>query len=582
MLLPLFSPRPPSSPMKPVRLPASATLALPRWGIFALCLLYILPGLIGRDPWKNDDAASFGIMWSLAHDSFAAWLAPHNVGMPSAEEGPLAFWLGALAIRIFGVAVGDVMAARMVTICAFLVGATSIWYATFLLGRRSEAQPLKLAFGGQPNAADYGRTLADAALLIYLGCWGLLLNSHQTTAEALQVSLIAFGFYRLVRYLDKTTLSQALLFGLSLLLLTLTRGYLVALTLWLAAAACLFLPGMSKSRGLLHLASALLLALALLLVWRSVAQPASFATWLAWNQAQTTWPNWAAFRFIWRYGMWFFWPAWPFAAWAIYAWRRQRYALHIALPCIFATMLVGLCLLSTNPAENQLLPLLPPLVILAAFGLPTMKRGAINAVDWFAVMVVTFSAALIWLAWIATLTGWPTQLAKNVLKLVPGFKPEFNFAVTLLAVCASLGWVALVYWRISRQPSVLWRAVVLSTGGLILCWLLLMTLFMPWSNYRLSYAPVALQIVRHLPIHTDCIETNISPAQRASFAYFGNLPIAKEGQQGCQILLLQYHMKSRDDDKLTREFKAKEWELLWQGKRAADHDERFRMYRRRK
>ena len=47
--------------MKPVRLPAAATLALPRWALLALGLFYILPGLIGRDLWK-EDAASFGIM----------------------------------------------------------------------------------------------------------------------------------------------------------------------------------------------------------------------------------------------------------------------------------------------------------------------------------------------------------------------------------------------------------------------------------------------------------------------------------------------------------------------------------------
>ena len=30
---------------------------LPRWGLWLLCLLYIVPGLIGRDPWRFDDAA---------------------------------------------------------------------------------------------------------------------------------------------------------------------------------------------------------------------------------------------------------------------------------------------------------------------------------------------------------------------------------------------------------------------------------------------------------------------------------------------------------------------------------------------
>ncbi|RYE65968.1 MAG: glycosyltransferase, partial [Oxalobacteraceae bacterium] len=66
--------------MKPVRLPASATLALPRWALFALGLLYILPGLIGRDPWKSD-AGSFGIMWTMAHGSLNDWLYPNIAGM---------------------------------------------------------------------------------------------------------------------------------------------------------------------------------------------------------------------------------------------------------------------------------------------------------------------------------------------------------------------------------------------------------------------------------------------------------------------------------------------------------------------
>ena len=134
-----------------------------------------------------------------------------------------------------------------------------------------------------------------------------------------------------------------------------------------------------------------------------------------------------------------------------------------------------------------MLPLLPPLAIMAAFGLPTMKRGAINAIDWFSVMTLTGCAAFIWLFWIAKQTGWPAKLARNALKLVPGFKPEFGLLAFLIAVAATIGWIVLVHWRMSRQPSVLWRAVVLSSGGVILCWVLLMTLFLPWLNYGKSY-----------------------------------------------------------------------------------------------
>ena len=78
--------------MKPVRLPASAVLALPRWALFALAMLYILPGVIGREPWKNDDAASFGIMWTMAHGTWQDWLWPNIAGLSvpaSVLERPL-------------------------------------------------------------------------------------------------------------------------------------------------------------------------------------------------------------------------------------------------------------------------------------------------------------------------------------------------------------------------------------------------------------------------------------------------------------------------------------------------------------
>ena len=106
--------------MKPVRLPASATLALPRWALFALCLLYILPGLVGRDPWKPDDAAGFGIMWTMANGTLADWLSPNIVGLAMPEEGPLAFWLGAICIKLFGWLVGAPMAARIAPILSLI------------------------------------------------------------------------------------------------------------------------------------------------------------------------------------------------------------------------------------------------------------------------------------------------------------------------------------------------------------------------------------------------------------------------------------------------------------------------------
>jgi 4-amino-4-deoxy-L-arabinose transferase-like glycosyltransferase len=572
--------------MKPVRLAASATLALPRWALFGLGLLYILPGLIGRDPWK-DDAASFGVMWTMAHGGLADWLYPNIAGLPSPGEGPLAFWLGALCIKLFGWAIGDLGAARVSTAAIFVVGVLSVWLTAFHLGRRPEAQPLRLAFGGQPEPDDYGRTLADTAVLIYIGCLGLLLQSHETLAVTLQGSLLAYFLYRATRYFEQPGTRNAVLIGLALGGLTLTRGWLSPTGLALALVLCgsyLGLPGRTTAR---HVLSAALVALLLTLLWvvpTSIVQPyqrSPLPAWAAWNASQIGLPTPNSLLTLVRTSIWFSWPAWPFAGWAIYAWRRQSLLLHIVLPLFVLAALTVLAVFNPAPENGDLLKLLAPLAIMAAFGLPTMKRGAINAIDWFSVMVLTMMAALVWLFWIAKLTGAPAQLARNVLKLVPGFQPNFGLGGFLVALAATVGWFALVHWRIARRPAVLWRAVVLSSGGLILLWVLLMTLFLPELNYGKSYALPARQIATQLPADVDCIDSNVGAAQRASFAYFGKLPFRRLDTPGrCHFLLVQDSVRTRDAAELGARFGHADATLLWEGRRPSDRDERFRLYRR--
>lgn len=571
--------------MKPVRLPAAATLALPRWALLALGMLYILPGIIGRDLWK-EDAGSFGIMWTMARGGLDDWLYPNIAGLASVDEGPLAFWLGAICIKLFGWILGDVLAARVSTIAIFVLGTMSLWYTAFHLGRRAEAQPLRLAFGGQPEPDDYGRTLGDTAVLIYLGSLGLLLQSHLTLAATLQGALLAYFLYRAVRYVEHANIRNAVLVGLALGALTLTQGFLPPLVLILALFACTRYLAMPAGQALRDLAVAAGVGFGLTLVWILPAvavQPyglSPVADWLAWNGEQFGLPGWIAVKTFFRIGIWFFWPAWPFALWAIWAWRRQQQMLHIVLPVFFFLALVLQLLCDPVPENSDFLKMLPPLALMAAFGLPTMKRGAINAIDWFSVMVLTMLGATIWLFWIAKLTGWPAQLAKNALKLVPGFTPEIGIVTFAVAAAASVGWVMLVHWRLSRQPSVLWRAVVLSSGGLILLWVLLMTLFLPDLNYGKSYAGVAQQIAARLPADTDCIDTNVGPAQRASLAFYGRLPFVSLAGGKCDYVLLQDSMRNRNDRALLRKWGVRNAIPLWEGRRSSDRDERFRLFRR--
>jgi len=574
--------------MKPVRLPASATLALPRWGLVLLALLYILPGLIGRDPWKNDDAASFGIMWTMAHGGFQDWLLPNIVGLPVLEEGPLSFWIGAICIKLFGWLLGDAMAARIANIGYFFLGTASLWYATYRLARRPEAQPMQLAFGGQPAPKDYGRMLADGALLIYLGCLGLLMHSHESKAEALLVSLTALILYAAVRYADNPGIRNACLIGLSLGCLGLTRGWIVPIVLWLNLLVFFYWLESDAKRTTKHLFTALAIAagmVALWLVsasWVSPIHQAPFNALISWNFAQIALPSLDNLQFFFKYGIWFFWPAWPFAIWAVYAWRRQRLDLHMVLPLSFVLVLTALVLINPIREESSLLLFLPMLAVLASFGLPTMRRGAINAVDWFSVMVLTAGATFVWIGWIALKTGWPPRMVKNIAKFAPGFMPEFNLIAFVVAAGATLAWFVLVYWRLSRQPKVLWRAVVLSSGGVILLWLLLTTLWLPWVNYAKSYAGVAQEIAQKLPSAPYCVDAQIGKAQRASFAYLGGIKFSSTADNSCTFMLLQDKVlrNKRNNDPLVLPVPSGEWKLIWEGSRPAERLEHFRLYQR--
>jgi hypothetical protein len=109
-----------------------------------------------------------------------------------------------------------------------------------------------------------------------------------------------------------------------------------------------------------------------------------------------------------------------------------------------------------------------------------------------------------------------------------------------------------------------------------------MTLFLPDLNYGRSYAGVAQQIAATLPHDADCIETNVGPAQRASFAYFGRLPFATLAGGRCNYVLLQDSIRNRDDDNLARRYGVRNSALLWEGRRASDRDERFRLFQRKR
>ncbi|WP_109482158.1 UDP phosphate-alpha-4-amino-4-deoxy-L-arabinose arabinosyl transferase [Paraburkholderia sp. C35] len=560
-----------------VRLTASATSALPRWLLLTICVVYASFGLFGRDPWKNEDAAGFGVMWTMANGSLHDWLLPNLVGKYMTSDAPLGYWLGASAIRVLDPLVDASNASRVFTGLLFCAACAFVWYAAYLLGRRPEVQPFKYAFGGEPEPRDYGRTLGDGALLILLATFGLAERGHETTPQIAQFVCIAMLVYGLVRMVDKPV-QGALIWGTAIGLVTLTSSPVLVGALLIGTFAMMVIVHETHWRTLMI--AGLPIALVLSVAWplAAIALYPDDAVWFLhqWMRGSLqafAGPYGATLLYAVKNLSLYAWPAWPLAIWAWVSWAGLRRAPHIAIPLSVIAPLLILVVLQSHGSNRLFILLTPALAVIAAFALPTLKRGAINAIDWFAVLSFTVLGSFVWLVWLAGMTGYPHQLARNLARLAPGFSPQFKILSFVCAVAVTVCWFALVQWRVARHPKVLWRSVVLSSAGTTLMWVLLMTLWLPVVNYSRTYKDVAEQIAAHLPSDYTCISpVRLGDAQIATFAYFGDMHFSFD--EDCDVILRQDTQDFGEPSAMPNYM----WKLVWDGRRAADRDERFRLY----
>ncbi len=478
-----------------------AARRLPRLPLLLLCAAYVIPGLIGRDPWRGSDLAAFGQMLAIA-EGRSPWWQPTLGGVPSGAA-LLPHWLGAAAISLGQPWLDAALAARLPFALLLALTLVAVWYATFHLASTDDAQPLPLAFGGEATKTDYARAVADGALLALISTLGLLQLGHETTPELAQLAAVAFWLWSLAASPRRG------------------RAARVGVMLSLPALAACGAPVMALALG----------ALAMLLAWRARdGWLPALRGWLGAATALAALVAWPTHAWAWRFGeafnlatlarlwLWFLWPAWLLAAWTVWRWRRHLAQWHIAGP--LTTVAVALAGSAAMGASDRALMLgLPGLAVLAAFALPTLRRGASSAIDWFSVCLFTICALTIWVLYVAMQTGVPARPAANILRLAPGFQPHASPTALLLAVLASLAWGWLVRWRTGRHREALWKSLVLPAGGVALCWLLLMTLWLPLLDYARSNRPLGERLLRHLNQDRCVAAPNAAPTLVATLEW---------------------------------------------------------------
>lgn len=522
-----------------------------------LCLIWLGTGLVGHDPWKPDEVSGFGVIYSMLHNG--DWLAPTLAGEPFMDKPPLYYWTAALFARLFSPLLPLHDGARL----------ASGFYTA-----------LTLLFTGLAGRKLYGENRGWAAVIILIGCLGMLVSAHQMTTDLALLSGCAMMLYGFSLSKERCIRAGALI-GTGMGIGFMSKGFISPILLVLTAACLpLVFKGWRTRRYLSSVAIALLFALPWLTVWPLLLyrySPQLFADW-AWTHNIGKWISYAKTGpgsdslYYLENLPWLAWPAIPLAAWVVWKSRKrlsQREDLQLPLVG-FAVMLITLSL-AADIEEVFALPMLLPITLLATASLSMLKRGAANALDWFGIMTFALLAILMWWGWAGLLLDNHAKITHWLKDYQPGFEPELYTTPFIIAIIATVTWIVMV-WRVGRSMR---RATLNWASGVTLIWILAMTLWLPWLDSGKSYRNMVAAMKQALPQHYNCIAgERLSDGHRAMFDYFGNIITLRDPMHRCDLRLIQGNRLSKPLRDETH------WEKIWEGSRKGDKNEHFRLYRR--
>jgi 4-amino-4-deoxy-L-arabinose transferase-like glycosyltransferase len=524
--------------------------------LFMLCAVWVFTGLIGHDPWKPDEAYSFGLVYHIIQSG--DWLVPTLAGEPYVDKPPLYYWTAAIFAKALAPLLPLHDGARL----------ASGFYTV-----------LTLLFAGMTGRELLGNNRGWPVAILLIGCLGMLVRAHEILTDNALLTGCAIMLYGFALSLRRERLA-GIFIGLGIGIAFLSKGFIAPFLFLFISIALLLFRNWRTREYFTALGIAILCALPLLVVWPLLLylhSPQMFFDW-AWTRNIGRWVGFAQsgnFHEVFYYLKalpWLAWPAAPLAAWTVWE-ARKRIWREAEFQLLLTSFLVMLVVLSLVPDINDqnAMPMLLPLALLATASLSTLRRGAANALDWFGIMTFALLAIAFWWGWAGLLQdnhAWITSQLKNI---QPGFEPVFQDIPFWIAVACTVLWVVLV-WRVGRSVR---RSLINWAASVTLLWILAMTIWLPFLDTGKSYRHMVDDLKANLPKHYKCIAgMNIGDNQAAMLQYFGDIKPRTQSSPGCDLLLAQGdHISKPLENEIG-------WEKIWAGERKGDTRERFRLYKR--
>jgi 4-amino-4-deoxy-L-arabinose transferase-like glycosyltransferase len=552
-----------SEPVDPTETsPSGRFRAVKQAGLVLLAAAWVALGLAGHDPWKIEDAMTFGLAWDIAQRGDV--VVPRLAGEDYVARPPLLPGIGALAIKALAPPLEPFDAARLVAGLAL----AAVLLFTALASR-------ELA----------GRAFRWVPVLILIGTIGLWDRGHVASPEMGLTAGVALALYGLALALRRPVPGGVVL-GIALAVAFLSRGLLGPA--WLLVSMALLPAASSAWRTGAYAATAaiaIVVGAALAAPWPvalALRDPALVQAWLAAEAAPGYFalPGTAgsALTYFPRNLLWFAWPSLPLVAWML--WTRGRgfngglAQPGVQVPGVIALVMLVSLLLIPDPRVTYALPLLAPLAILASLEVDSLTRGFSAALDWFGILTFGLLAIVVWGIWIdARLYGMTPTVAALFRDTEIGYQPSFHLGAIVAAVFLTVLWIMLVRpaRRSNRRTLLNWAA------GVTLVWCLYSTVWLPYLDSRRSYRHVIEASAVHLPDQGCVASRNLGESQRVLWFYFDGLITIREEtnpDHECRDLLVQYGRQEGAPPEIPG------WFVTWDGRRRGDDTERYVLYRR--
>ena len=548
----------------PARLsPAAPWRTVKQAGLVLLCLAWVALGLVGRDPWKTEDAITFAVGWEMLQRQ--DWLVPHVAQEVAFSEPPLVPWLSAATLALFAPPLDAADAGRLA------VGVLLI---------------ALLAFTALAGRELNGRTMRWVPVLLVVGSVGLFDRAHQLSADLGLTVAVVVALYAVALALRRPR-AGGIALGAATAASFLAAGWLGPLWTLVPALLLPWFGSAWRSRAYaVTLAIAMAVALPLAGWWPAAVamrDPALFDAWRAAEGVADYFPflpgsGAPAPGWVLKNLLWFAWPSVPLIAWA--AWIRARgfnggFATPgVVVPAVFAGWMLLMLLAMPDQRLMQLLPLCAPLALLASLEVDTLKRGNSAALDWFGILTFGLVAIALWAFWIdAYVNGMSARVAILLRDSETGYGTSFRLRAVVAALFLTALWIALV--RPARRSN---RRTVLNwAAGMTLVWGLSATIWLPYVDARRTYQAVGETLGVYRP-YDDCIvRRDVGLAQRALFYHFvGLVTVAESAPEAarCQTLLVQYGRLPEGTPALPGHT------IVWEGSRRGDASERYVLYRK--